>query len=109
MKNVQISLMIFILSLLLLSCSQSIFQTVIPTKYSLHFTNTHSATFNHILTSQNMSNRRFTQRYWGVAFNSNTMAETSDVVFNNAKITILYRMIQFKIMSIGCQLFKFEN
>jgi len=40
MKNVQISLMIFILSLLLLSCSQSIFQTVTPTKYSLHFTHT---------------------------------------------------------------------
>src|SRR6218665_2300821 len=99
MKNVQISLMIFILSLLLLSCSQSIFQTVTPTNYSLHFTHTHtqthSAMFNHILTSQNMSNRRFTQRYWGVAFNSNTMAETSDVVFNNAKLTILYRMIQF--------------
>src|SRR6218665_3400116 len=106
MKNVHISLMIFVLSLLLLSSSQSIFQTVTPTKYSLRFTHTHSAMFNHILASQNMSNHRFTQRYWGVAFNSNTMAKTSDVVFNNAKLTILYRIIQFSIMSIGCQLFK---
>jgi len=40
MKNVQILLMIFILSLLLLSLSQSILQTMSPTNYSLHFKHT---------------------------------------------------------------------
>jgi len=41
MKNVQIPLMIFILTLLLLSRSQSILQTLPPTNYSLHFTRIH--------------------------------------------------------------------
>src|SRR6218665_1409725 len=97
MKNVQITLMIFILSLLLLSLSQSILQTVSPTNYALHFkhTRTHIVMFNHILTSQICPITVSHQRYWGAASNSDTRVETSDVEFNNAKLTILYRMLKF--------------
>src|SRR6218665_3218467 len=96
MKNVQIPLMIFILSLLLLSLSQSILQTVSPTNYSLHFkhTRTHSHVQSHINIA-NMPNHRLTQRYWGAASNSDTRVETSDVEFNSVKLTIMYRMLQF--------------
>src|SRR6218665_678226 len=48
MKNVQIPLMIFILSLLLLSRSQSILQTVSPTNYSPHFTHIYDHVQSHI-------------------------------------------------------------
>src|SRR6218665_534487 len=44
---------------------------------------------------RNMSIHRLTQRYWGAASNSDTRVETSDVLFNNVKLTILYRMLQF--------------
>src|SRR6218665_1781290 len=38
---------------------------------------------------RNMSIHRLTQRYWGAASNSDTRVETSDVLFNNVKLTIL--------------------
>jgi len=85
MKNVQIPLMIFILSLLLLSLSQSILQTVSPTNYSLHFKHIHCHVQSHINIA-NMPNHRLTQRYWGAASNSDTRVETSDGVCNSAKL-----------------------
>src|SRR6218665_2630305 len=100
MKNVQILLMIFSLSLLLLSLSQSILQTMSSTNYLLHFKHTHTHTHTHChvqshINIANMANHRLTLRYWGAASNSDTRVETSDVEFNNAKLTILYRMLQF--------------
>ena len=50
-------------------------------------------TYQHINIA-NMPNHRLTQRYWGTASNSDTRVATSDVEFNNAKLTILYRMLQ---------------
>src|SRR6218665_665845 len=99
MKNVQIPLMIFIQSLLLLSRSQSILQTVSPTNYSLHFTHTHCHVQSHIniakyvQSSSHSAPLRRSPR--GAASNSDTRVETSDVVFNSAKLTILYRMLEF--------------
>src|SRR6218665_3775386 len=113
MKNVQIPVMIFVLSLLLLSLSQSILQTVSPTNYSLHFKHTHTVMFNHILTSQICPITVSLSGTGGAASNSDTRVETSDVEFNNAKLTILYMMLQFKLcqyqLILGCQLFKYEN
>src|SRR6218665_1556358 len=65
----------------------------VPTR-RLHFKHTHCHVQSHINIA-NMSNYRLTQRYWGAASNSDTRVETSDVEFNNAKLTILYRMLQF--------------
>src|SRR6218665_1968087 len=100
MKNVQIPLMIFILSLLLLSLSQSILQTVSPTNYSLHFKHTHTVMFNHLLTSQICPINVSLSATGGTASKSDNRLETSDAEFNNAKLAILYMMLQFKIMSI---------
>src|SRR6218665_1026211 len=98
MKNVQIPLMIFILS-----CSFFHFHSPFSkqchqlTTHSISNTHTHTVMFivqSHINIA-NMSNYRLTQRYWGAASNSDTRVETSDVEFNNDKLTILYRMLQF--------------
>src|SRR6218665_2953823 len=46
-----------------------------------------------------MPNHCLTQRYRGAASNSDTRVETSDVEFNNAKLTILYsRGLKLKLL-----------
>jgi len=44
---------------------------------------------------RNMSIHRLTQRYWGAGSNNDTRVETSDVLFNTVKLTILYMKLQF--------------
>src|SRR6218665_2002143 len=113
MKNVQILLMIFSLSLLLLSLSQSILQTMSPPNYSLHFKHTHTVMFNHILTSQictitvslcatGVLHPTAILGWRQATWSSTTLSYQSCIECYNSKLC-QYRMI------LGCQLFKFEN
>src|SRR6218665_958569 len=113
MKNVQIPLMIFILSLLLLSLSQSILQTVSPTNYSLHFKYTNTDMFNHLLTSQicpitislssTEAQRTTAILGWRQAmWCSTALSYQSCIGCYNSKLC-RYRL------TLCCQLFKFEN